>query len=409
MRKLEVKLDWGDERVVVGTLAEQDRRVYFEYDRTLLQAPLPISPFKLPVRPGLFEHEERGFAQVFGVFNDSLPDGWGLLLMDREFRKRGLDPVRLSILDRLAYIGTRGMGALTYHPPTAGGDEDALRIDLDALARQAERILEGSAEEVLPALRIAGGSPGGARPKVLVGVSDDGHLISGTSGLPPGYRHHLIKFPGKEDPPDIGAVEAAYALMAKKAGIDVPATRLFETRDGSRYFGAERFDREGNLRLHMHTLSGLLHASHRLPSLDYVGLLRATLELTKDHRQMEEAFRRMAFNVLAHNRDDHVKNFSFLMDRSGVWRLAPAYDLVFCEGPGGEHTMAVAGEALRPGERDMLRVAEDCDLELRRAKEIVQEVRDAVAEWRRFARDTDVAKGAEQRIAKMLDGRAVRH
>ncbi len=409
MRRLEVKLDRGDEQIVVGTLAEQDRRVYFEYAPGFLQSPLPISPFKLPVRPGLFEHEERGFARVFGVFNDSLPDGWGLLLMDREFRKRDLDPVRLSTLDRLAYIGTRGMGALTYHPPTGGGDEEALRIDLDVVARQAERILEGSAEELLPALRIAGGSPGGARPKVLVGVSDDGRLISGTSELPPGYRHHLIKFPGQEDLPDIGAVEAAYALMAKQAGIEVPATRLFETPDGSRYFGAERFDRDGNLRLHMHTLSGLLHASHRLPSLDYVGLLRATLELTKDHRQMEEAFRRMAFNVLAHNRDDHVKNVSFLMDGSGVWRMAPAYDLVFCEGPRGEHTMAVAGEARHPTERDMLRVAEACDLDLRRAKEIVHQVREVVAEWRRFARDTDIAKGAEERIAKVIAAPAVRH
>lgn len=407
MQRLEVRLDWG-EQVVVGTLAERDRRVYFEYDGTFLKAPLPISPFKLPVRPGLFEHEERGFAQVFGVFNDSLPDGWGLLLMDREFRKRGVDPFRLSILDRLAYIGTRAMGALTYHPATGGGGEEPLRIDLDALAGQAERILEGSAEELLPALRIAGGSPGGARPKVLVGVRDDGHLISGTADLPEGYRPFLIKFPAQEDPADVGPLEAAYAQMAEQAGIEMPATRLFETPGGSRHFGAERFDRVGNPRLHMHTLGGLLHASHRLPSLDYEGLLRATLELTKDHRQMEEAFRRMAFNVLAHNRDDHVKNFSFLMDRAGTWRLAPAYDLVFCEGPGREHTMAVAGEAVRPTEHDMLRVAEACDVDLRRAREIVQHVRDVVGEWSRFARDTGVTKATEQRVATAIAGLATR-
>lgn len=408
MQRLEVKLDWGDGQVVVGTLAERERRVYFEYDSTFLKAPLPISPFKLPARPGLFEHEERGFGQVFGVFNDSLPDGWGLLLMDREFRKRGVDPFRLSILDRLAYIGTRGMGALTYHPATGGGGEEPLRIDLDALAGQAERILEGSAEELLPALRIAGGSAGGARPKVLVGVRDDGHLISGTADLPEGYRPFLIKFPAQEDPADVGPLEAAYARMAEQAGIEMSATRLFETPGGSRHFGAERFDRVGNLRLHMHTLGGLLHASHRLPSLDYEGLLRATLELTKDHRQMEEAFRRMAFNVLAHNRDDHVKNFSFLMDRAGAWRLAPAYDLVFCEGPRREHTMAVAGEAVRPTEHDMLRVAEACDVDVRRAREIVQHVRDVVGQWSRFARDTGVTKATEQRVAPAIAGLATR-
>jgi serine/threonine-protein kinase HipA len=408
MRKLEVRLDWGHEQVVVGTLAEQERRLYFEYDAAFMDAPLPISPFKLPVRPGLFEHAERDFAGVFGVFNDSLPDGWGLLLMDREFKKRGLDPARVSVLDRLAYIGTRGMGALTYHPPTATAEEEGVGIDLDELARQAERVLEGSAEEVLPALRIAGGSPGGARPKVLVGVSEDGRIISGASDLPEGYRHFLVKFGAKEDVPDIGPVEAAYALMAQAAGVDVPPTHLFETRDGGRYFGAERFDREGNLRLHMHTLSGLLHASHRLPSLEYEGFLKATLILTKDQRQVEEAFRRMAFNVLAHNRDDHVKNFSYLMDRDGVWRLAPAYDLVFSEGPRGQHTMAVAGEAERPTERDMLRVAEDCDVDLRRAREIVQQVRDAVRQWSRFASATGVSAATARRIGSVVAVSTVR-
>jgi serine/threonine-protein kinase HipA len=408
MRTLEVRLDWGDLQVVVGTLAERDRRVYFEYGSAFLSAPLPISPFKLPVRPGLFEHGERDFAGVFGVFNDSLPDGWGLLLMDREFRKRGVDPATLSPLDRLAYIGTRGMGALTYHPPAAGGEDEALRIDLGALARQAERILEGSAEDLLPALRIAGGSPGGARPKVLVGVRDDGHLLAGTSDLPEGYRHYLIKFPAREDGPDIGAVEAAYSLMAREAGVDVPPTRLFETGDGGRYFGAERFDRAGNLRLHMHALGGLLHASHRLPSLDYDGLLRATMLLTRDHRQVEEAFRRMCFNVFAHNRDDHVKNFSYLMDRAGTWKLAPAYDLVFCEGPGGQHTMAVAGEAVSPTERDMLSVASACGVDLRRAREVMEQVRDAVSGWPRFARTTGVGSATVRRIGKAIAAQSAR-
>ncbi len=404
MRKLEVRLDWGDERVVVGWLAKQERRVYFEYDSAFVAAPLPLSPFKLPVRPGLFEHTERDFAAVFGVFNDSLPDGWGLLLMDREFSKRGLDPAGLSALDRLAYIGTRGMGALTYHPPAEPADAEPLWIDLDAAARQSERLLEGSAEDVLPALRIAGGSPGGARPKVLVGVHGDGHLMAGTSDLPEGYRHYLVKFPAKEDPADVGAVEAAYALMAREAGVHVPGSRLFETRDGGRYFGAERFDRAGNQRLHMHTLGGVLHASHRIPSLEYEGLLKATMLLTKDHRQMEEAFRRMAFNVLAHNRDDHVKNFSYLMDRSGAWRLAPAYDLVFSDGPGGQHSMAVAGEAARPTERDMLRVAERCDVDVLRAREIVQQVADAVRYWPRFARGMGVSRATARRIGKVIAG-----
>jgi serine/threonine-protein kinase HipA len=408
MRKLEVRLDWGDEERVVGTLAEQERRIYFEYDADFLGSALQISPFKLPLRAGLFEHTEREFAAVFGVFNDSLPDGWGLLLMEREFRRRGFDSARLTPLDRLAYIGTRGMGALTYHPPTAAEDgEQGLAIDLGALARQAERVLEGSAEEILPALRIAGGSPAGARPKVLVGVRGDGRIISGTSDLPEGFRHFLIKFGAREDPSDIGTVEAAYARMAECAGIDVPATRLFETADGGRYFGVERFDRDGNKRLHMHTLGGLLHASHRIPSMEYEGLLRVTLVLTRDHRQVEEAFRRMVFNVLAHNRDDHVKNFSYLMGGNGEWRLAPAYDLVFSYGPGGQHTMAVAGEAAHPTERDMRCVAEACDVEMRRSREIIQEVHEAVQQWPRFATEAGVSAETERQIQNAIAGRAV--
>lgn len=397
MQSLEVVLSWGDEDVPVGTLAMRGHRVYFEYAPSFLATPLPISPFKLPVRAGVFEHADRDFADLFGVFNDSLPDGWGLLLMDREFRKRGLQPAAATPLDRLAYIGTRGMGALTYHPPRDAEDR-GLGIDLDAVARQAERVLEGSAEDVLPALRIAGGSPAGARPKVLVGMGEDGRLVSGTAELSPGYRHFLVKFHAREDPPDTGAVEWAYSAMAAAAGVDVPAARLFHTADGTRYFGAERFDRVGNARLHMHSLSGLLHASHRIPSLDYEGLLRATRGLTRDQRQVEEAFRRMVFNVLAHNRDDHVKNFSFLMDRRGGWCLAPAYDLVFSTGPRGEHTMAVAGEARQPGTSHLLAVADACGIETAPARQILAEVAAAVERWPEFAREGGVVEARIREI-----------
>ncbi|MDB4947986.1 MAG: hypothetical protein JWM27_635 [Gemmatimonadetes bacterium] len=354
------------------------------------------------MRPGLIEHPDRDFAPVFGVFGDSLPDGWGLLLMDREFRKQGLNPTRMSPLDRLAYIGARGMGALTYHPATTPSTVDGMELDLDALARQAERILEGSPEAVLPALRVAGGSPGGARPKVLVGVDDgSGRIVSGAAELPAGYRSFLLKFGTAADGPEIGAVEAAYASMAEEAGIEVPPTRLFETEEG-RYFGAERFDRRSGQRVHMHTLSGLLHASHRIPSVDYDGFLRATLLLTHDHRQVEEAYRRMAFNVLVHNRDDHVKNVSYLMETDGTWRLSPAYDLVFSDGPGGEHTMSVAGEARRPGTAEMLRVAKDAGIDPRRAQGMIDEVRDAVEQWPRFAEATGVSGELTHRIDQTL-------
>lgn len=401
MRRLEVRLDWGDEARVVGTLAERDRRIFFEYASDFIADPLPISPFKLPVRPDLFQHEDPEFSAVFGVFNDSLPDGWGLLLMDRTFRKQGLDPAYTSVLDRLAYIGERGMGALTYHPPEPA-EEAGPTVDLGEVAQQAQRILEGSTEDVLPSLRVAGGSPGGARPKVLVAIHEDGRAIAGTSHVPEGFRHYLVKFPGRGDLSEIGPVEAAYALMAGEAGVEVPHTTLFEAGDGGRYFGTERFDRQGNQRLHLHTLGGLLHASHRVPSLDYEGFLKATRILTGDQRQVEEAFRRMAFNVFAHNRDDHVKNISYLMDRSGSWELTPAYDLVFSQGPGGQHTMAIAGEAERPGRGDLMRVAEACDVDPGRGEEIIREVLAAVGQWPRFAGATGVSAATARRIGQTI-------
>ncbi|HEU4452778.1 MAG TPA: type II toxin-antitoxin system HipA family toxin, partial [Longimicrobium sp.] len=365
----------------------------------------PISPFKLPARPGLFEHRDREFGPLFGVFDDSLPDSWGLLLMDREFRRQGRSTSSISPLDRLAYIGTRGMGALTYHPPRPDEEAEALDVDLGVLAREAERVLEGSAAEVLPALRIAGGSPGGVRPKVLLGIRDDGRMIAGASELPEGYRRFLVKFSFRRDGAHQGVVEAAYALMAAEAGLHLPRFQLFDTADGERCFGVERFDRRGASRLHMHSLGGLWHASHRVASMDYEGFLKTTLALTRDQRQVEEAYRRMVFNVAAHNRDDHVKNISYLMGMDGVWTLAPAYDLTFAEGPGRQHTMDVAGEAERPGERDMLRVAEACEVDLRKARSIIEQVRDAVSQWPRFAKDVGVPDEAARQIRRLISGR----
>ena len=401
MRTLEVRLDWGDRQVVVGTLAEEGRDLYFEYAPAFLEAALPISPFKLSARPGLFRHTDREFAPVFGLFDDSLPDSWGLLLMDREFRRQGRLIPDISPLDRLAYLGTRGMGALTYHPHDPDAFAERLDVELGVLAREAERVLEGSAEEVLPALRVAGGSPGGVRPKVLVGVRDDGRMIAGTGNLPSGFQHFLVKFTARQDRYG-GAVEGAYAAMARAAGVDIPRTRLFETPDGGLHFGTERFDRRGGSRLHMHSLGGLWHASHRVASMDYEGFIRTTMALTRDHRQVEEAYRRMAFNVAAHNRDDHVKNFSFLMGADGAWTLAPAYDLIFSEGPGRQHTMDVAGEAERPGDPEMLRVARQCDIDDRRARAIIGEVRDAVARWPGFASEAGVPDETARQIRELI-------
>ena len=260
----------GQERIV-GHLAEAGprpagRQLYFEYAPAFLRDPLWLSPFKLPPQPGLIEHRDHAFGPIFGLFDDSLPDGWGLLLMDRFFEQHGSALAEVSVLDRLAYLGTRTMGALTYHPPADAGDQDARLLDLHEMARASQQVIEGTAEEVLPQLLRAGGSPGGARPKVLVGVRDE-KIVSGEDDLPPGFTHWIVKLHARQDSLDSGPPELAYSLMANDAGLAMPPTRLFETPRGDRFFGVERFDRQGNRRFHVHTFGNLIHVQLPHPEL----------------------------------------------------------------------------------------------------------------------------------------------
>jgi len=405
MRKLEVRLRLAGDALAVGTLAERERSILFEYAPDFLRSGLQLSPIHLPLRAGVHEGPPAPFAGLPGVFGDSLPDGWGLLLMDRAFRQRGVTREAITPLDRLAFLGTRAMGALTYHPPTGPEEGFGAAVELDALAEQAERLLEGSAEEVLPELLRAGGSPGGARPKVVVGFREsDGAMVSGAGPLPPGFRAFLVKFGARADPAGAGAVELAYSRMAAAAGIRVPPARLFSTPGGGRYFAAERFDRPGGERRHVHTLAGLLHADFRLPSLDYEAYLRATLHLTRDATAVAEAFRRMVFNVLACNRDDHARNFAYLMEPDGTWGHTPAYDLTFSSGPGGEHTMSVAGEGRVPGRRHFADLAAKMSIEPRARDAILEQVDAAVARWPAFAAATGVDDALLEAVRRRLAG-----
>jgi len=390
-----------DESVVVGQLAEVDRRIYFEYDAGFLHRGLAISPFRLPPRAGLIEHVDRAFGPLPGLIDDSLPDGWGLLLMDRMFRRRGVDPASVSPLDRLSYLGTRTMGALTYHPAADVEHDDRL-IDLHEIGKNAEQIYAGEAVEVLPQLMRAGGSPGGARPKVLVGFRGD-DVISGEEDLPDGYEHWIVKFSAKADVRDPGPMEFAYAQMARAAGIDVPETRLFPVARNRRYFGVRRFDRAaGNRRVHVHTFGNLIHANFRIPSTDYADLLNVTSALTRNHQDVLRVFRLMAFNVAAHNRDDHAKNFAFVMNEAGEWSLAPAYDLGLAPGPGGEHSMTVLGEGRSPTRQHVLKLAEQSGIRSKVSAAIVEQVNDAVSRWRQFAGDAGCTRSTTATVSRSI-------
>ena len=409
MKKLVVSLRRApDDVLMVGTLAERDHRVYFEYEPSFLESGLELSPYKLPAMPGLIDHADHAFGPLPGLFDDSLPDGWGLLLMDRAFRRQGIEPATLSPLDRLAYLGTRTMGALTYHPPAVEQSHKSDQLlDLYALGHNAQEVMQGDAAEILPELQRAGGSPGGARPKVLVGVRG-GELLSGEDDLPDGFEHWLIKFPAREDEASAGPIEYAYSRMAQAAGIEMPPTRLFEAKQGRKrrcYFGVQRFDRAANnRRFHVHTFANLIHANFRIPSTDYADLFKVTAALTLDHSDLLQLFRRMVFNIAAHNRDDHAKNFAFILDDvNKEWRLAPAYDLTFAHGPGGEHTTSVQGEGRSPGRAECLQQADQFGLKRRMAEDAIEQINAAVEEWPAFAGEA----GSPQRDVRRV-GRAMR-
>lgn len=349
----------------VGTLAmAKNHLVAFEYDNEWLNTGFSISPFSLPLEKGVFLPKGyEPFGGLFGVFADSLPDGWGRLLVDRLFLREHIDPSEVNSLNRLAIVGTTGMGALVYQPELQlnTGMED---MSLDQIAEECEKIFESKASDNLDAIFQMGGSSGGARPKVFYEMDGEAWIV---------------KFPASMDEPDIGRQEYEYSLCAKKCGIDMPETRLLPSKMNSGYFAVKRFDREKDRRVFMISVSGLLETSHRIPNLDYHILMQLTMKLTQDYGEIEKLYRRMCFNVFAHNRDDHSKNFSFLCD-NGHWHLSPAYDLTYSSSIGGEHATTVNGNGVNPKMEDLLQVAEKIRLDKRKAKGIAADIREIVTE-----------------------------
>mgnify|MGYP002630797076 CR=1 FL=1 len=394
-----------DQSQPVGILASHGHRCFFEYNPEWLQRKLELSPFILPLKSGLVEHKQMEFGPLFGLFDDSLPDGWGLLLMDRYFRGQGKNPATISPLDRLLFLGTSTMGALTYHPAARPVSQGDAPLDLHDLARQSQEIFAGSENEILPLLLHVGGSPGGARPKALIGYNPVSRIIVvGHETIPPDFEPWIVKFSAREDVRDAGPVEYAYSRMAEAAGVLIPPTRLFRTDQGDAFFGVKRFDRGPvNRRYHIHTFGNLIQTNFRIPACDYADLFKVTSILTRNHRDLLQAFRLMLFNVLAHNRDDHAKNFSFILDENtGQWALAPAYDLTFAHGPGGEHSCTVAGEGRAPGFKHFAQLAGQYDISLKDMDAMIVEVAAAIKQWPKFADDAGVPERTKRKIGDIL-------
>ena len=347
---------------LVGTLAKTpDRLVAFEYDSKWLTTGFSISPFSLPLQKKVFLPKYEPFNGLFGVFNDSLPDGWGRLLVDRLFLKNKINPSEIDSLNRLAVVQESGMGALTYQPEHKFETPNQ-ESDYDKLAQECSKILESQNSDNLDELFKLGGSSGGARPKILTKINGE---------------DWIIKFPSSQDTKNIGEQEYKYSLVAKDCGIKMSETRLFESKNCSGYFGIKRFDRENGKKVHMVSVSGSLETSHRLPNLDYNILMKLTLELTKNYKDIEQLYRLMCFNVFAHNRDDHSKNFSFLYDENKKeWHLSPAYDLTYSSSFNGEHATTINGEGKNPSLEDILAVAKNIGIKEKHALDIALDIKD---------------------------------
>ena len=354
----------------VGTLAlMKNNIVAFEYDSNWITNAFSISPFSLPLKKQVFIPRIDPFDGLYGVFSDSLPDGWGRLLVDRMLNSQNINPREISQIDRLAIVGETGMGALSYKPEYNLLEDKDYQEDYDNLALSCKKILNTEHSADLDNLFRLGGSSGGARPKILTKIDNE---------------DWIIKFPSSLDDNNIGELEYLYSVCAKKCKIDIPETKLFPSKISSGYFGIKRFDRKklstGTIRkLHMISVSGLLETSHRIPNLDYNDLMQLTLNLTKSFEEVEKLFRLMCFNVFSHNRDDHSKNFLFIYNEDlNKWELSPAYDLTYSYSINGEHATTINGNGVNPSLNDILKVAEKIGLDKKKAEKIAIEIRETV-------------------------------
>lgn len=402
IKKIRVSLHFSEEnQIPLGEIIQHQRKLLFKYHPALLQRNLPVSPIKLPLSSRVVDMSSFPFDGLTGLFNDSLPDGWGRLLLDRKLTALGLPFQELTPLDRLAYVGQNGQGALTYLPEIKG-QEDSTPVLLEIWEKEINDLYEGTDSYLLESLFQAGGSSGGARPKVNLLWNPVTESLRKGNLAQEGEEYWLVKFPSSIDLHDIAHVEYAYYLMAKNAGIDMSDCRLFYGKSRKAYFGTKRFDRQdNNNRLHMHSASGLIHDNFRLSQMDYGHLMDAAFRLEHDTQVYAKVLRLAAFNIFSHNQDDHSKNFAFLMDAQGQWTMAPAYDLTFSHSGHGFHSTMVAGESQTPNSRHLLELAKYFSLS--NGPTIIEEVKESISHWRAFAEDAGVSKSSKLKIQKVLE------
>ena len=408
---LRIFLSFGPEQYVsVGRLTLDRGIALLEYDSEFIASGLTLNPYLAPPVKGLVEPKSpHGFDGLPGFIADTLPDAWGQLLMHRRAAAEGIGYSSLTPLDKLAVISSRAMGALTYEPEIASDPTEA--IDLERVAAASLELLEGRDIATLPALERLGGSSGGARPKALIALNQRTNAIADGAGpIPDGFEAWLVKFrSSRDDLEDIGPLEAAYADMAREAGLSVAPTRLFPGGDYG-YFGTQRFDRiAGDGRLHMLSAAAMLDMDWDSGGLDYDHLMRLGRYVVQRRDGAQRLFARMVFNVVANNRDDHAKQHAFLMSEQGVWDLAPSFDLTFSRGPGGEHYLAVKGRAGDDITTElMVELGREHGIDAAQSRSIIERTIDAVNRFEEFTRPYPMSTSTRRDINRALQSNIVR-
>ena len=415
---------------LVGAVSWLDDRGYavFEFDPDFTRTGLDISPIHMPLHAarsgdGLFAFPElarRTYLGLPGLLADALPDKYGRSVIDAWLARQGRDPDSFSPVERLCYTASRAMGALEFAPPVLKRREKAQPIEIAELVDLAQAIVnerrglavqlgdsEDDAANAIQEILSVGTSAGVARPKAIIAINHDGHVLSGQAEVPPDYEYWILKFDGVTDlelgePAEYGRIEYAYYEMAKLAGIDMMECRLLE-ENGRAHFLTKRFDRVGGQKLHMQSLCGLAHFDFNESGLySYEQAFSIMRKLHLDKQEAAEQFRRMVFNVVARNLDDHTKNIAFLMDKDGHWTLSPAFDLTYAHNPAGkwtsQHQMSINGKRDNLT-RDDFKIVGDA-IGLSKPDQIVDEVINAVSEWPRLAKDAGVSAAKRRDRAK---------
>ncbi|MDA0993772.1 MAG: type II toxin-antitoxin system HipA family toxin [Proteobacteria bacterium] len=424
----EVRL-WG--RTIAAVAIDDDADVAeFEYDRDFIRSDIQVAPLMMPLSPKVFRFPElsrQTFHGLPGLLADSLPDSFGNALIDAWLATQGRSPRSFNAVERLCYTGSRGMGALEFAPIIGPKSKTATRVDVDNLVDLASDVLshrnnlQGSfsdpeKEAALRDILRVGTSAGGARAKAIVAWnSTTGEVRSGQVTAGDGFDYWVLKFDGVrgnrdkelDDPQGYGVIEYAYYKMAVDAGITMNECRLLE-ESGRRHFMTRRFDRQpGGQKLHMQSLGALAHFDYNMPgACSYEQAFIVIRELGLSMDSIEQEFRRMAFNLIGRNQDDHVKNIAFLMDKSGTWSLAPAFDVVYSYAPSGlwtsSHQMSMNGKRDDFTLQDFKECAKTVSMKRGRAETIVEEVRSVISRWTDYADEVSVAALQRDKIQNAL-------